>query len=146
MCSPEVWADARARLTVWAASQGVPLALPNEEAPESGPNAIPEPLSDLGEWLNWIAVEVSGDLSTAFEVGQGGVWEETGSIHLHIMTPKGAGLVSGLTLRKAACNLFRFAVPGEVVYRSAVLDPGGMDDDGKWHRLTARISYSFTDQ
>jgi hypothetical protein len=141
MSSPEVWTDAKARIEAAAGALGLPVAWPNEPFPE------PQPYdAATGAPFHWLAVEISGDLSEAMELGREGVWEETGMVHLHLMIPTGSGIASGLVERKALANAFRGLPPAAVTYRGAILDPSGpADEDGNWARLALRIPYSYQD-
>jgi len=139
MSSPEVWAEARSIIEAGAAALGVPVAWPNEKFP--GLN----PYREDGTAQRWLLVETAGDLSDPFGMG-GEVWEETGSVTVHVMGPTGAGIADALALRKAVANLFRFRPAGPVTWKGAILDPGGDDEDGNWHRTTVRVRYSFTDR
>jgi hypothetical protein len=141
MSSPDVWTDARARIEDVAATLGLPVAWPNEAFPE------PQPYDPAtGAPFHWIAVEISGDLSEPMELGREGVWEETGTLHLHLIVPTGSGIETALTERKALVGAFRGLPPAAVTYRGAILDPGGPSEgDGNWFRLGARIPYSYQD-
>ncbi|MFT8245198.1 phage tail terminator-like protein [Roseomonas sp. BN140053] len=132
MSSPEVWADARVLITAGAAALSLPVAWPNETF------SPPEPLGPF------LAVEVSGDGAEPLELG-GGVWVEDGAIHLHVMVPTGWGITQGLQLRKALADGFRGLPPRAVVYDRFTLDPGGMDEDGNWFRLSLRVAYRYQD-
>jgi hypothetical protein len=133
MSSPEVWADARARLE--AGGLSVPFAWPNEAFTN------PEPPAP------WLLVEISGDLSAPLELGRDGVWQEDGAILVHVMVPTGTGVTDGLALRKAVANLFRGLPPGPVTYHGATFDPGGPGDDtGVYHRLSLSIRYRYQDR
>lgn len=132
MASPEVWTEARARLE--GAGLGVPIAWPNEAF------APPEPPAPF------VVVEISGDVSEPLELGPGAVWQEHGTLWCHVMTPAGVGIADALVLRKQIANLFRGLPPAPVVWRGAQMDPGGMSDDGAWHRLTLGVHYTYQDR
>ncbi|MFC7611625.1 phage tail terminator-like protein [Teichococcus aestuarii] len=101
MSSPQVWDDARARIELGAAQLGLSVAWPNEQFQE------PAPFSPDGGVANlWIAVSIRGDLSEPYEI-EGGIWEETGTVEVHVMLPATAGIRPGLLARKALANLFR---------------------------------------
>jgi hypothetical protein len=130
--SPEVWADAEALIRDGATQIGLPVAWPNQRF------ADPEPPAPF------LAVEGMGDGAEPYELG-GGIWIEDGAVVLHILVPVGTGVARGLELRKAAAGWFRGLPPRPVVYDSFVLDPGGMDEDGNWYRLSLRVRYRYQD-
>lgn len=136
MSSPEVWADARARLEAAAPGLGVAFAWPNEEF------TLPADPSAL-----WVAVEIAGDLAELVELG-GGAWAETGSLYLHVMVPVGSGLTDGLMLRKRLALLFRgVAEPGGPAWYDARMDLAGPpDDSGLYRPLSLAIAYRFQDR
>lgn len=138
MSSPDVWTAARAIITDGAAALALPVAWPNETF------AGVEPYAPAGTPNRWLAVEVSGDLSAPNEIGGGG-WEETGSVSVHVMSPVGCGIADTLAVRKAVATWFRLQPSGAVTWGDTILDPGGMDEDGAWHRMTVRVAYAFTD-
>lgn len=132
--SPEVWADARRLILDGNAqlAQPVPIAWPNERFED------PEPP------VPFIFVEGRGDTSEPYELG-GGVWVEDGAVLLHIAVPTGSGIERGIAIRKAASGWFRGLPPRPVVYEGFSLDPGAMDEDGNWYRLTLRVRYRYQD-
>lgn len=134
--SPEVWADAQPRIATAAAGLGITVAWPNETFTPPQTPAI------------WLDVEGSANTADPIEL-TGGVWQEDGSIWLHVMVPVGTGIVSGLTARKALSNAFRSVSDAAVglVYRDGMsFDPlAAADDDGVYRRLTVAISYIFQD-
>lgn len=134
--SPAVWADARARITIAAASLSLPVAWPNETF------KTPEPP------VPWLAVEASATTDDPIEL-TGGMWQEDGFVWLHVMIPAGTGIDAGLTLRKSLANAFRSVsdAPDGLIYRGANFDPSGPGtDDGMYQRLTASIAYIFQDR
>lgn len=140
MSTPAVWDDARARIELGAAQLGIPVAWPNEQF------AMPQPFEPATGQANlWIAASIRGDLSEPYEI-EGGIWEETGTVEVHVMLPTTAGIRPGLVARKALANLFRGVIEGPVTYRSAILDAQGIpDEDGNWVPLTLRVTYSYQD-
>ncbi|MFC0410942.1 phage tail terminator-like protein [Roseomonas elaeocarpi] len=133
MSSPEVWADAQVLIRDTAATQGLPVAWPNEVFDD-----LPEPPAPF------VAVEIRGDGAEPYELG-GGVWREDGSLYLHVMVPTGSGITAGLQLRKAFADGFRGLPPRTVIYDSFSFDPGSDDEEGNWHRLTLRVAYHYQD-
>jgi hypothetical protein len=130
--SPDVWTDAAALIRDGAAQIGLPVAWPNTAFDD------PEPPAPF------LAVEGMGDGAEPYELG-GGVWVEDGAVVLHILVPVGTGIDGGLALRKTAAGWFRGLPPRPVVYERFVLDPGGMDEDGNWYRLSLRVQYRYQD-
>lgn len=135
--SPEVWDDMLPRILAAAASLGLPVLMPNEDAGER-PNP-PAP---------WIDLEVSANSSETIELG-GRIWNEEGTIWIHVMVPVGTGIATGLALRKGMANAFR-VVPDPImglVYRNEMaMDPAGpATDDGVYRPLTLLVRYHFQD-
>lgn len=136
MSSPEVWADARARLEAAAPGLGLTVAWPNEGF------TLPEPPAP------WLLVEIQGELSRPIELG-GATWQEAGALLLHVMVPVGTGTAAGLTLRKALANLFRTATgaPVGLLWRDARMDPAGEPDDrGLYRPLSLAVEYQWQDR
>jgi len=140
MSSPEVWADARARIAAQAESLGLPVVWPNE------PQEEPEPLDgEDGTLPAFLAVEITADGEEPIELGAG-AWRERGNVWIHVLIPSGAGIADGLQMRKAMANAFRGLDPAALVYDGFSFPPGGTDEGaGNFYRLSLGISYSFTD-
>jgi hypothetical protein len=132
--SPEVWTEVRPLIAATAATLGVMVAWPNEDA---GPR--PEPPAP------WLAVDLVSNVSSRYELGAN-VWLEEGSIWIHLFIPNGTGVDWGLSARKAFSVAFRGAVPATagLTYRDHSSDPLG-PDDGVYKSLSLRVSYYFTD-
>jgi hypothetical protein len=135
--SPAVWDDVLPRILAAAASLGLLVVLPNEDAGER-PNP-PAP---------WLDLEISANSSETIELG-GAIWNEEGTIWLHVMVPVGTGIATGLALRKGLANAFRGVTDSVVglVYRNEMaMDPAGpATDDGVYRPLTLLIRYHFQD-
>lgn len=136
MSSPEVWADAKARITAVATTLALPVAWPNE------PFDPPDPLG------MHLVTEISGDMAAPIEIGgTGASWEETGTVWLHLMVPAGDGIDGALAARKTLANAFRGVTINGIAYTRATMDPSGpADDDGNWTRVTLRVHYSYQDR
>lgn len=137
--SPAVFDDFVPRVQAVAAALGISIVLPNEDSSSIRP-IPPAP---------WLDIEVSAQASTAIELG-GGVWDEQGTIWLHLMIPVGAGMRDGLVMRKALANSFRGITDAAVglAYRNDMaMDPMGPgSDDGVYRRLSLLIRYHFQDR
>jgi hypothetical protein len=133
MSSPVPWADARAKIT--AANLGVPIEWPNED--------FQEPVSSPGLW---ISVETCSDSMEPIEVGAN-VWQESGTLYIHVMAPQGSGTMAARTLAKQIVTLFRSLPPPQtVVYTSAGLGTGaGNDPRGLWWVLPVSIDWRYQD-
>jgi hypothetical protein len=138
MSSPEVWDDVATRVAAAAAELGLPIAWPNQVFNE------PAPYADGGQPSAWLNVEISAFNADPYEVGST-VWMEEGAVQVHVMVPTGQGIKDGLRIRKSIANDFRGLLPGLVTYDGFTFDPGGMDEDGNWFRLTLRINYRYQD-
>lgn len=138
MASPEVWAEARARVQSVADALGMFVAWPNEDSQE--PEALPD-----GSLPLWAAVEIEADAAQPYEVG-GSMWQETGRVSVHVLIPSGMGIAEGLSARKAFANAFRSQAPGALLWDDFAFPPGGADTaEGNWFRLSVGIGYRFTD-
>ncbi len=141
MSSLAPWTDARAKLE--AAGLGISFAWPNEAfdvpaRPASGA------VSDALPYM-WAAVEMTGQTLAPMELA-GGVWLETGTLYVHIMTPTGWGTDDARTVGKAVANVFRGLAAAPVVYlRASIGDGSAEDEDGAWWRLTVAIDWRYQD-
>lgn len=132
MSSPDVWTDAKARITAYAAAKPITVAWPNE------PFVKPEPPAP------WLAVEAYGDGSDPIELGLEAAWLEEGSIDVHVMIPVGSGISTGLAIRKEVQDLFRGIEPAALIYDGSALNRLGPTADDKLYRpLTVRIFYRY---
>lgn len=135
--SPVVWADCLPRILAAAATIGISVELPNEDA---GPRPVPP--------APWLDIEAAAETADPIELGAQ-IWEEHGSIFLHLMIPVGSGISDGLAMRKTFSTAFR-AVSGAplgLVYRNGqAFDPlGPGTDDGVYRRLTLIVRYIYQD-
>lgn len=140
MSSPAPWNDARTRLE--AANLGIALAWPNEDFTPPGPpgNAV----SDQTPYI-WAAVQMTGYTLAPLEVGAG-VWQETGTLYVHIMTPTGWGTDTARAIGKTVANTFRGLPGAPIVYlRASIGDSMSEDPDGAWWRLTVTIDWRYQD-
>jgi hypothetical protein len=135
--SPEVWADALPRIQATATGLGILVALPNEDF--TGRPNPPAP---------WLDIEAAAESAQTLEMG-GRIWEEEGSLFLHLMIPVGTGITAGLTMRKAFSVAFRAvsdAINGLYYRGGQAFDPlGPGSDDGVYRRLSLIVRYSFQD-
>jgi hypothetical protein len=135
--SPAVWDDVLPRILAAAASLGLLVVLPNEDSGERPSPPVP-----------WLDLEVSANSSETIELG-GRIWNEEGTIWLHVMVPVGTGIATGLALRKGLANAFRGVTDSVVglVYRNEMaMDPAGpATDDGVYRPLTLLIRYHWQD-
>jgi hypothetical protein len=136
--SPEVFDDFVPRVQAAATTLGIGVALPNEDASSIRP-VPPAP---------WLDIEVSAQATTAIELG-GTVWDEQGTIYLHLMIPVGVGMRDGLVMRKALATTFRGITDAAVglAYRNDMaMDPMGPGtDDGVYRRLSLLVRYHYQD-
>lgn len=140
MASPEVWADAQARVAAVATALGLTVNYPNAETQE------PE-LGDDGVLPSFLAIEIEADGAAPYELGNS-IWLEDGRLWVHVLIPTGSGITDGLAIRKAVANAFR-ATPnsGAILWDAFSFPPGGRDESsGNWFRLSLGISYRFTDR
>jgi hypothetical protein len=139
--SPEVWADARARIEAQAAALGLSVIWPNE------PGQEPEPVDGGdGSLPAFLSVEIMADGGEPIELG-GATWEERGTVWISVLIPSGSGIGAGLQIRKALSNAFRGLDPAALNYDGFSFPPGGTDEGaGNWYRLSLGVSYSFTDR
>jgi hypothetical protein len=138
MSSPAVWTVVRNVIQQAALQKGLPVAWPNE-----GFKDEPSPYDDQGAENHWLAVRIEGDIFDSIELGPQ-VKEETGTIHIDVMIPKGAGIVQGLQTRWDIGLAFSNLQDGPVIYEGVVFDPNGpAATDGKWVTLAMRVPYSF---
>lgn len=141
MSSPAPFNDARSRLE--AANLGVTLAWPNE-AFDVPPPPASTPVVDPLPYM-WAAVEMTGFTLAPIEIGAG-VWQETGTLYVHIMTPTGWGTDAARTLGKTVANTFRGLPGASIVYtRASIGDSAAEDEDGAWWRLTVSIDWRYQD-
>lgn len=142
MSSPAPWNDARSRLE--AANLGIAFAWPNERfdmpAAPTGDGAVTNALPYM-----WAAVQMTGDTLLPLEVGAA-VWQETGVLYVHIMTPTGWGTDDARTLGKTVANTFRGLPGAPIVYLGASIgDSMAEDEDGAWWRLTVSVRWRYQD-
>lgn len=141
MSSPAPFNDARTRLE--AADLGITIQWPNETVTLPGP-PMSSPVSDLLPYM-WAAVQMTGYTLAPMEVGAG-VWLETGTLYVHIMTPTGFGTDDARTLGKTVANTFRGLPGSSIVYlRASIGDSRAEDEDGAWWRLTVTIDWRYQD-
>lgn len=135
--SPLVWDDVLPRVVAAATAAGLIIEVPNEDA---GPRPSPP--------APWLDIEVAAESAAPMEMGAH-IWEERGSIFLHVMIPLGTGIRDGLVARKALSVAFRdvTGTPNGLVYRTGQsFDPMGPgSDDGVYRRLTLIIRYDYQD-
>src|SRR5690348_13637031 len=140
--SPAVWDDAIPRVLAAAATLGLHVEMPNEEVGERprGSNFQPSP---------WLDIEVDAESAGSIEIG-GAIWDEHGSIFLHVMIPIGTGMRDGLVMRKALSVAFRGitdATEGLIYRNDQSFDPlGPAGDDGVYRRLTLIVRYHYQDR
>lgn len=138
MSSPEVWAEAQAIIQAAADALGLAVSWPNEESEE--PEALPD-----GTLPPFLAVEIEADGAEPIELG-GGVWDETGTLWLHLLVPTGSGITAGGTIRKTLANAFRGRPGGALRWLDYRFPPGSIDEgSGNWYRLSLGVHYGFTD-
>lgn len=131
MSSPAPWNDARTRLT--NAALGMPIAWPNERFDMPNPTGL------------WAAVEMTGQSLAPIEIGNG-VWQETGRLYVHVMTPTGWGTDDARALGKTIATTFRGLPGAPMVYLSASIGDGSAEDeDGAWWRLTVTVEWRYQD-
>jgi hypothetical protein len=140
--SPEVWDDARARITTACANMAPPVAIqwPNEDTINTSGNGGGAPIT-------WLDVEAAGSGSDIIEI-TGRIWREEGTIFLHLMVPVNSGIRDGLVIRKTLSEAFRFVQDGApgLFYRSQDFDPLGPDaGTGSFARLSLLIRYDYQD-
>ncbi len=130
--SPDVWKDAKAVIADTAAQLNIPVEWPNEMLARPSGTAT------------WLAVEGAAESAESYELGNT-VWDEHGTIWLHIMIPIGLGIDIALAQRKAFSVAFRVTSPTPgLYYRAHAFDPLG-PDDGMYRRLSLLVRYEWTD-
>jgi hypothetical protein len=130
--------DARTLLKAAALVPSANIAWPNE--PFAEPTGDPPAL--------WLAVECTGDTLLPVEIddGTGGVWQETGMLFVHVMTPAGTGSDAARTLAKSVANVFRGLGARNVIYRRASIGNGiAADPQGIWWNLTVSVQWIYQD-
>lgn len=132
--SPEVWQEVRALIRQAAAAIDVPVEFPNERMPGGAASMPPF----------WFAIDIGADTSAKIELGAD-VWEEHGTIWLHLMMPVNAGVEVGLLYCRALSLAFRNAQPGleGLYYRDHSVQPLG-PEEGVSRRLSLLVRYSYT--
>ena len=142
MSSPAPFNDARTRLQ--AANLGITLAWPNEAVTLPDLSTAVSPITDPTPFM-WAAVQMTGYTLAPIEVGAG-VWQETGTLYVHIMTPAGWGTDAARALGKTVANTFRGLPGAPIVYmRASIGDSAAEDEDGAWWRLTVAIDWRYQD-
>jgi hypothetical protein len=146
--SPEIWDDARARITAACSALVPPLPVqwPNEDKIDTtgGGNGNN---GSLGQPIMWLDIEAAGAGSDIIEI-TGRIWKEDGTIFLHLMIPLNTGIRDGLIIRKTLSEAFRFVTdqPPGLFYRSQDFDPLGPDTgDGSFMRLSLLVRYDYQD-
>jgi hypothetical protein len=134
MSSPEVWQTARSLLE--NAGLGVPFAWPNEVFPDPADSTDPI----------FVAVDIVGYLAMPAEIGPDPFWEESGRLLCEVMVPSGTGIDAGKPLQKAIANVFRFAVPGPVIWHEVTIGPDRDAQDGAYYAMSVEAGYRFTDR
>ena len=82
--SPVVWRDAIPRIQAVAATLGIPVELPLEDA---GPRPSPPGY--------WISISVAANSAGPMEIGYD-AWIQDGQIFISLMCPVGSGMENGL--------------------------------------------------
>jgi hypothetical protein len=137
VASPEVWQAAVPLIEAAADALGIVVAWPNEP--------VEEPEADeFGALPLWAAVEIEADAAAPYEVG-GSMWQETGRLWIHVLSPTGTGIEAGLAARKAFADAFRGRPPGPLLWDDFAFPSGGADEGGNWFRLSLGIGYRWTD-
>lgn len=143
--SPDVWNDAKPRIAAAAATQSCAVQYPNERLD------APQNISGDGDitLLPFIAIDFEGIVTEPVEL-KGGVWQENGTIWIHVMVPVATGIDAGLAIRKAMSNAFRSVSDAAlgVVYRDGQrIDPlGSPTDDGQYRPLSIGVNYIYYDR
>jgi hypothetical protein len=138
MSSPDVWDDVSARVLAAAAalSPSIPVAMPNEEFERPDPPNY------------WIGLDTIAHTTTPIEL-TGGMWQESGTVLVHVMLPVFTGIRAGLVIRKAISNAFRNVAdaPAGLIYRDGqMLDSLGIpSDDGIYRPLSLAVNYIWQD-
>lgn len=104
-----------------------------------------EPSTDPAQ--QWFSVENTGRVLAPVELGTGGgVWAEEGTLYVHVLTPRGRGTDAARVLAKAVANVYRGLGPRNVIYRSASIGDGLMNDrGGLWWALTVSVDWNYQD-
>jgi hypothetical protein len=132
MSSPAPWADAKAKLIAANLVAADHIEWPNE------PFVAPD--SDL-----WLSVDITGDVLRPIEIG-GGVWQEEGSLYVHVHVPSFSGTDDARTMAKNIANVFRLSTPQFVTYLGASIGIGSISDpEGKWWTLSVRVDWVYQD-
>lgn len=132
MSTPVPWNDARNRIL--AANLGVPIHWPNE--------AFQEPADTLTLWL---AVEMDSHADHPIEIGAT-VWQEEGTLSVHVMAPIGTGTDAARILGKQVMDLFRHLASAPVIYLSSAIGSGAAADPrGLWWVTTVSIDWRYQD-
>ena len=138
--SPEVWVDVRQRIAAVAGSMGLRVTWPNEDAAPPVGVAEPQPKPFLD-------IEVSGQLVEPVEIPSL-IWQEQGTVFLHLMCPVGTGIDPWLAVRKQFALAFRQVIgaPEGLHYWDMSFDPfGASTDDGVFRALTLIVRYYYQD-
>lgn len=139
--SPEVWDDAIPRIVAVAATLGLHVEMPNEDA---GPRPSPP--------ATWVDIAVAANTAGPMQIGYD-AWEEHGQIFINLMVPVGAGLRDGLVQRKTFSTAFRgINYTGQIPVGLNYSDEQSMDplgpsvDDGVYRPLTLIVRYTWQDR
>lgn len=130
MTSPAPWADARAKIEAAELVPADRIYWPNEPFVTPDPPAL------------WLAVEAEGEVLAPIELG-GRTWQESGTLHVHIMAPAGWGTADARALAERVAGLFRGLPPQPVVYLGGAIGRGGASDDGAWWRMSCAIDWRY---
>jgi hypothetical protein len=138
--SPEVWTDVRQRVGAVASGIGLRVVWPNEDAVPPVGIAEPQPKPFLD-------IEVAGQITVPVEITSQ-IWQEQGTIFLHVMIPVGTGVDNGLAVRKQFSEAFRQVTdaPEGLTYWDQSFDPlGPSTDDGVYRALSLLVRYYYQD-
>ena len=132
MSSPTPYDDAKA--IILAANLGVPIQWQND-----GSFHEPQPPT------LWLSVDCTSHVLAPIELG-GGVWQEEGTLYVHVMAKAGSGTDAARTLAKSVATLFRGLGPRNVVYLGGSIGAGVAEDpQGIWWVLTVTVDWRYQD-
>lgn len=135
MSSLAPYADARSLLEAANLVPAANVAWQNEPFQEPAGDPAPP----------WLAVECVGHVLQPVELG-GGVWQEEGTLYVHVMVPAGSGTDTARTLAKQVANVFRGLGPRQVIYRGASIgNSAPTDPQGIWWGLTVTVEWVYQD-
>ena len=93
----------------------------------------------------WLSVECTGRALDPIEVG-GEVWQEVGTVFVHVIAPKNTGTDNARALAKSVASAYRNLGPRPVIYQSASIGNGALDEEqGIWWVLTVAIDWKYQD-